>query len=87
MKVRAVRPIKAGEQLTVSYTNHTEPRKVRAQDLFSTKHFKCACERCSEPLESSVDRYLEVDLPGASCILSRDSGAERLRLFRSGWHC
>ena len=54
-----MRDIKAGEQLTVSYTNITEPRKIRAAELRATKHFVCACERCTEPLATSIDASLE----------------------------
>lgn len=57
-----MRDIKAGEQLTVSYTNVTEPRKIRAAELRTTKHFVCACERCTEPLATSVDAELEASI-------------------------
>jgi hypothetical protein len=65
MRVRAIRPIRAGEQLTVSYTSLTEPRRLRAQDLLDSKHFLCACERCCEPIQTSIDRYLEARMPSA----------------------
>ena len=61
-----MRDIKAGEQLTVSYTNITEPRKIRAAELRATKHFVCACERCMEPLAASVDASLEASI-SSSC--------------------
>ena len=60
MEIRAIREISAGEQLTVCYVNMTEPRKIRAAELRATKHFSCACERCSEPLAASPDMMLEV---------------------------
>lgn len=60
MQVRAVREIKAGEQLFVTYINLTEDRPSRQMELLATKHFSCACERCSEPLKASPDRFLEV---------------------------
>ncbi len=47
-------------QLCVSYINLYEPRGVRKQNLADTKHFDCSCPRCSEPLISSIDRFLEV---------------------------
>ncbi|KAL3131726.1 hypothetical protein ABBQ38_007447 [Trebouxia sp. C0009 RCD-2024] len=61
--VYAVRDIKMGEQLCVHYTSLYEPRKVRQQALLREKFFTCACERCSTPIEQSVDRFLE----GISC--------------------
>ena len=62
MQVRAIRPVAAGEQLTVAYINLMEPRSIRARLLMESKHFSCACERCSAPLETHPDRFLEVRL-------------------------
>ncbi len=55
-----MRAIQKGEQLTVSYINPTEPRKIRAMELKATKHFICACERCTEPIAGTPDMMLEV---------------------------
>lgn len=66
MQVRVVRPVTAGEQLTVTYINLMEPRHIRARQLMDTKHFACACDRCTQPLEASPDRFLEVR--SFSCI-------------------
>ena len=55
-----MRAIPKGEQLTVSYINPTEPRKIRAMELKATKHFVCACERCTEPIAATPDMMLEV---------------------------
>ncbi|KAH9316172.1 hypothetical protein KI387_024799, partial [Taxus chinensis] len=45
--------------LCVSYINLYEPRSIRKHELSVTKHFDCNCQRCTEPLESSLDRFLE----------------------------
>ena len=58
--VYAVRDVKKGEQLCVHYTNLHEPRRVRQETLLQARFFSCACERCSVPIEQSVDRFLEV---------------------------
>ena len=63
MRVRTVRDMRAGTQLTVGYVNLMEPRAVRHRQLAESKHFLCACERCSEPLAESTDRFLEVRWP------------------------
>lgn len=47
-------------QLCLSYINLYEPRRVRQQELLQSKHFQCTCERCSEPMPGSIDRFLEV---------------------------
>ena len=56
--MRALRDIRAGGQLTVQYVNLMEPRAVR-QGMLAERYFACACERCSEPLATSTDRFLE----------------------------
>ena len=57
-RVRALKDIKAGAELTVQYVNLMEPRAER-QRLLAERYFTCACERCSEPLATSTDRLSE----------------------------
>ncbi|ETO85256.1 hypothetical protein F442_00940 [Phytophthora nicotianae P10297] len=59
MEVRALRDIKEGEEITLSYIDIDKERSERQKELRDTKHFDCQCERCSTPLSESVDRYLE----------------------------
>ena len=70
-----MRDIKAGEQLTVSYTNITEPRKIRAAELRATKHFVCACERCTERAcgAGRVQTDIRVPAGGWHCHIGADS--------------
>jgi len=63
MRARALRDIKSGEQLTVSYVNLFEPRRTRAHQLMEAKHFVCRCPRCSVPLLKARDRFLD----GVAC--------------------
>ena len=87
--VYAVRDIKMGEQLCVHYTSLYEPRKVRQQALLQDKFFSCACERCSTPIEHSVDRFLEVGHVSVASRLSRTSihATNRTELNSSPVHC
>ncbi|KAG6948626.1 hypothetical protein JG688_00015012, partial [Phytophthora aleatoria] len=59
MEVRALRDIKEGEEITLSYIDIDKERNERQKELRDTKHFDCQCERCSTPLSESIDRYLE----------------------------
>ncbi|GMF42127.1 unnamed protein product [Phytophthora lilii] len=59
MEVRALRDIKEGEEITLSYIDIDKERGERRKELRETKHFDCQCERCSVPMNESVDRYLE----------------------------
>lgn len=57
--LHALRDLKEGEEITLSYIDIDKERSERRRELQETKHFDCACERCSEPLAESVDRFLE----------------------------
>src|SRR5690606_33650508 len=47
MRVRTIRPVKEGEELTLPYLDLFQPRLDRQIELFKGKHFVCACERCA----------------------------------------
>ncbi|KAG7393383.1 hypothetical protein PHYPSEUDO_009587 [Phytophthora pseudosyringae] len=67
MEIRALRDMKEGEEITLSYIDIDKERNERRKELRDTKHFDCRCERCSTPLSGSVDRYLEgFRCPGCS---------------------
>ncbi|XP_059065541.1 histone-lysine N-methyltransferase ASHR1 isoform X2 [Cryptomeria japonica] len=76
MFVRAIQDISTDNELCVSYINLYEPRSTRKHELSVTKHFDCNCQRCMEPLESSLDRFLE----GCMCNVK---GCDGLLLKRS----
>ncbi|OAL40158.1 hypothetical protein AYO20_00578 [Fonsecaea nubica] len=44
--VRATRPIRKGEEITIAYTNPLAPRAVRQKYLSDAFHFTCTCSRC-----------------------------------------
>ncbi|ETW78294.1 hypothetical protein HETIRDRAFT_242993, partial [Heterobasidion irregulare TC 32-1] len=47
---RAIRPIRKGEQVTISYLNtRLLPRRARQQALADKYAFRCACPACSLP--------------------------------------
>ncbi|CAI5461831.1 unnamed protein product [Closterium sp. Yama58-4] len=70
MVVRATSHIDKGTELCVSYINLYESRESRQQQLLDSKHFICACDRCSEPLALSSDRLLERDSKACLAALS-----------------
>ena len=49
--IRATRPIKAGEEITINYGANGE-RVQRQRELYQCFHFKCTCERCRTELEA-----------------------------------
>lgn len=59
MEVRALRDLNEGEEITLSYIDIDQDRSERRRALEETKHFFCECERCSTPLEASVDQFLQ----------------------------
>ncbi|KAE8736581.1 hypothetical protein FOCC_FOCC017963 [Frankliniella occidentalis] len=49
--VRTALPVKAGEPLTICYTDPMWGTAARRQHLYDTKFFWCRCERCVDPTE------------------------------------
>ncbi|KOC67641.1 Protein msta, isoform A [Habropoda laboriosa] len=49
--VTAALPISAGEEITMTYTRLFWDTTLRRNFLSLTKHFSCACRRCSDPTE------------------------------------
>lgn len=52
--LRAVKPIDAGEQLTISYIDRATDRNERRKQLAARYHFECACARCAGPPGADV---------------------------------
>ncbi|KAK3364665.1 hypothetical protein B0T25DRAFT_470953 [Lasiosphaeria hispida] len=59
--IHAVRDIKEGEEITISYLANSENHAVRQSRLRDTFHFACACELCALPvmLRRQSDRRLD----------------------------
>lgn len=51
ISVIAGRDIKKGEHIKIMYTNMLWGTQMRHEHLQITKHFRCKCERCSDPTE------------------------------------
>jgi len=51
--IRAVKKIKAGEELTISYTESLCLTEVRKHELRHQYFFECSCERCGNTEEDS----------------------------------
>jgi hypothetical protein len=58
--IRALRPIRAGEQIFITYIDPSKPRQTRQDQLMRQYSFKCACPSCSLPASARSDwnRYL-----------------------------
>ncbi|KAL3672899.1 hypothetical protein V7S43_002200 [Phytophthora oleae] len=66
MEFRAMKPIKAGDEITQTYVDIGLPRRDRQQRLQRKYHFSCECARCSQPLQGpgSLDTFLDADVDG-----------------------
>ncbi|KAL5713279.1 hypothetical protein ACHQM5_015371 [Ranunculus cassubicifolius] len=53
--VRSIKPIKKGEEVSVTYTNLLLPKATRDLELWSRYTFKCLCTRCSASPPTYVD--------------------------------
>lgn len=56
LRVRAVKPIRAGDELTVGYTLLTAPQAERQRELLKTYNFRCDCVACRMPAKVSDPR-------------------------------
>lgn len=64
MVLRLIRPVKAGEELTIDYFGMALlPTKERRAKLEKSKRFACQCERCSKP--DAMRRFSCTVDPGA----------------------
>lgn len=45
--VHITRPVKKGEEITISYTSPLDPVSMRQQHLEQGFHFRCTCSRCT----------------------------------------
>eukprot|EP01097_Dermamoeba_algensis_P000316 TRINITY_DN1113_c0_g4_i1.p1 TRINITY_DN1113_c0_g4~~TRINITY_DN1113_c0_g4_i1.p1 ORF type:complete len:517 (-),score=99.66 TRINITY_DN1113_c0_g4_i1:782-2332(-) len=65
--VRSTVDLKEGDEVCISYVDHTFSRVPRQKFLKENYHFECRCPRCSPPLENSLDGLLVA----LSCPLCR----------------
>jgi SET and MYND domain-containing protein len=75
--LRALKPIAAGDELTISYIDRASDRYERRQQLLSQYFFTCSCSRCSGPAGDDVFeialRCLDTDCGGQVTRTSAES--------------
>eukprot|EP00639_Heterosigma_akashiwo_P037438 CAMPEP_0194711758 /NCGR_PEP_ID=MMETSP0296-20130528/4027_1 /TAXON_ID=39354 /ORGANISM="Heterosigma akashiwo, Strain CCMP2393" /LENGTH=413 /DNA_ID=CAMNT_0039609941 /DNA_START=56 /DNA_END=1300 /DNA_ORIENTATION=- len=54
MAVRALAPLRAGEEVTLHYIDLLQARGDRQRELRATRFFDCACPRCEEPRDEDL---------------------------------
>ncbi|KAK9236751.1 hypothetical protein V1525DRAFT_406139 [Lipomyces kononenkoae] len=52
--LRAIRPIKKGEEILITYTDNTMPMPQRKQQLRTRYFFDCQCTACRPPVDSGL---------------------------------
>ncbi|KAI0480962.1 hypothetical protein GGR56DRAFT_298060 [Xylariaceae sp. FL0804] len=57
--LRALRPIKRGEEITVQYTEVTNPMSIRHAELEETHMFTCHCPKCQKGPVGPEDLFLQ----------------------------
>ncbi|ORY09142.1 hypothetical protein BCR34DRAFT_589506 [Clohesyomyces aquaticus] len=72
LTIRAVRDIRKGEEITISYLPGYRNRQLRQEELWKNFKFMCSCRLCSLPPDQSkdsdtkLDRIYEID-----CIIEQ----------------
>ena len=77
--------VPAGEELFGTYTHSLLPTLLRRESLLETKHFSCACVRCSDPTELNTHlSTLKCNKCDNGVVLPEDSlGKQKFELFCS----
>lgn len=79
-KVRALRPVKANEELTHSYIDTAMPTVERRRRLHHQFDFVCSCSRCTHEQAEEEDRLLEGLLSPEAREALGGEGAKELKL-------
>ncbi|GAP87692.1 putative set and mynd domain protein [Rosellinia necatrix] len=58
-EIRALRVIKAGEEILIKYTEVTEPFSVRQAGLKESHFFTCECTKCKKGVSPAENQFLE----------------------------
>lgn len=82
LSVKAVRPIKKGEQIFISYIDTTYPYDTRRKELSERYFFHCRCSKCLLGTDALGDGYIETAkdnsfLEAAFCQASTSINAAR----------
>ena len=87
VNVRAIKPVKSGDELTISYVDPTVGRAERREQLWAKYRFECACHLCVGPRDVNrqlpgTDPYLEavfatVDAADARATVEETDGMIR----------
>ncbi|KAI0400365.1 SET domain-containing protein [Xylaria palmicola] len=58
-EIRALRPIKAGEEIFIKYVEVSNPFSVRQVELKENHYFTCQCTRCDQGASLEADLFLK----------------------------
>lgn len=67
LTIHAIRDIRKGEEITISYLSALQNRQTRQEDLLQNFRFTCACQLCCSPLgeskatDAALDRIHAID--------------------------
>ena len=59
LSVRALKPVKAGEEVFISYVDSSAPYGVRQAELKDQYFFTCQCKKCTLSTEAPQDAFLK----------------------------
>ncbi|KAJ4352511.1 uncharacterized protein N0V89_007860 [Didymosphaeria variabile] len=61
LTIHAIRDIRKGEEITISYLSSLRNRQARQEELLKNFKFTCSCRLCSLPPDQSRDRDAKLD--------------------------
>jgi SET and MYND domain-containing protein len=82
--VKALRPIKEGEQIFISYIDSTNPFAVRQKSLLDRYFFNCTCSKCAKGTAAREDKFLTPNPDMSDLINAEQPAAEVLASIEAG---
>lgn len=76
--VKAIRPIKKGDQIFISYVDVTNPYKIRQKELSDRYFFTCQCSQCKRGIDTPQDAFLTSASKDSSALEAAEEKAYRL---------
>ena len=71
IKLYSKTPVKAGDELTITYANLLRPTAKRQEQFGQVWHFQCGCRRCQDPEEFGI-KLDEMICPFCREVLARN---------------
>ncbi|KAF3482094.1 histone methyltransferase SmyD1b [Arthroderma uncinatum] len=81
--IKAVKKIKANEQVFISYIDNTNPFETRQRELAERYFFTCKCSKCLRGDKAREDLFLTTSLTSVEMVVLKEAEKQALELLAS----